>query len=215
MKKTISEDTRRTVLDAAWELMSTQGRLDVGMAEIAQAAGVSRQTLFYAFGNRAGLLVAMVRHKDSLTDHVGRLAALARGEGSDAITLHAFLDVWLGYLPVVYPVAVQLEAGALTDTDAALAFADRFHNRGLRRGLELILGRMAAAGALRPGQDPARLADLCLSLVLPSAWRALVVDGGWSPAAFAASRHALVDAALASAASPNITPSPVRSDRPH
>lgn len=215
MKKTISEDTRRAVLDAAWELMSTQGRLDVGMAEIAQAAGVSRQTLFYAFGNRAGLLVAMVRHKDSLTDHVGRLAALARGEGSDAITLHAFLDVWLGYLPVVYPVAVQLEAGALTDTDAALAFADRFHNRGLRRGLELILGRMAAAGALRPGQDPARLADLCLSLVLPSAWRALVVDGGWSPAAFAASRHALVDAALASAASPNITPSPVRSDRPH
>lgn len=215
MKKTISEDTRRAVLDAAWELMSTQGRLDVGMAEIAQAAGVSRQTLFYAFGNRAGLLVAMVRHKDSLTDHVGRLAALARGEGSDAITLHAFLDVWLGYLPVVYPVAVQLEAGALTDTDAALAFADCFHNRGLRRGLELILGRMAAAGALRPGQDPARLADLCLSLVLPSAWRALVVDGGWSPAAFAASRHALVDAALASAASPNITPSPVRSDRPH
>ena len=215
MKKTISEDTRRAVLDAAWELMSTQGRLDVGMAEIAQAAGVSRQTLFYAFGNRAGLLVAMVRHKDSLTDHVGRLAALARGEGSDATTLHAFLDVWLDYLPVVYPVAIQLEAGALTDTDAALAFADRFHNRGLRRGLELILGRMAAAGALRPGQDPARLADLCLSLVLPSAWRALVVDGGWPPAAFAASRHALVDAALASAASPNITPSPVRSDRPH
>jgi AcrR family transcriptional regulator len=215
VKKTISEDTRRAVLDAAWELMSTQGRLDVGMAEIAQAAGVSRQTLFYAFGNRAGLLVAMVRHKDSLTDHVGRLAALARGEGSDATTLHAFLDVWLDYLPVVYPVAIQLEAGALTDTDAALAFADRFHNRGLRRGLELILGRMAAAGTLRPGQDPARLADLCLSLVLPSAWRALVVDGGWPPAAFAASRHALVDAALASAASPNITPSPARSGRPH
>jgi AcrR family transcriptional regulator len=215
VKKTISEDTRRAVLEAAWELMSTQGRLDVGMAEIAQAAGVSRQTLFYAFGNRAGLLVAMVRHKDSLTDHVAQLSALARGDGADAATLHAFLDVWLRYLPEVYPVAIQLEAGALTDTDAALAFADRFYNQGLRRGLERILGRMAAAGALRPGQDPARLADLCLSLLLPSAWRALVIDSGWAPAAFAASRHVLVDAALAPAGSPNITPSPAGIGRPH
>jgi AcrR family transcriptional regulator len=197
MTKRISEDTRRTVLEAAWLLMGAQGRLDVGMAEIARAAGVSRQTLFYAFGNRAGLLVSMVRHKDSLSDHAARMSALARDGGADGATLHAFLDVWMSYLPEVYPVAIRLETTSLTDADAALAYTDRLRRGGVHRGLELILVRLAASGGLAPGRDPVRLADLCLSLVLPSTWRALVVDSGWTPAEFAASRHALVDAALA------------------
>ena len=54
--KTISPETRTAILAAAWELISTRGRTDVGQAEIAAAAKVSRQTVFYAFGNRAGLL---------------------------------------------------------------------------------------------------------------------------------------------------------------
>lgn len=196
MKKKITEETRTAILDAAWALMAQPGRLDAGMAEIAAAAGVSRQTVFYAFGNRAGLLVAMVRHKDTTGSHLARLIALANGTGADLSTLLAFVDVWVDYLPEVYPVAIQLEAGSLTDRDAAMAWNDRFFDRGLRRGFELILGRMAAASALEPGKDPVRLADLCLGLVAPSAWRVLVVECGWSPAAFAASRHALVRAAL-------------------
>jgi AcrR family transcriptional regulator len=195
-KSTISEETQHAVLDAAWKLMATRGRLDVGMAEIAAAAGVSRQTLFYAFGNRPGLLVAMVRHRDAQGDSLARLAAIARGTGADAATLHAFVDAWLTYLPEVYPVAIQLEAEALTDAAAAAAWHDRFFVKGLRRGFELILGRMAAASALPRGSDPARLADLLLGLVTPSAWRLLVVECGWSAAEFAASRRALVRAAL-------------------
>jgi len=196
MKKNITGETRVAVLDAAWALMTKRGGLNVGMAQIAAAAGVSRQTLFYAFGNRAGLLVAMVRHKDTRGPHLARLIALANGTGADLSTLLAFVDAWLDYLPEVYPVAVQLEADSLADRDAAAAWSDRFFDRGLRRGFELILGRMAAASALEPGKDPARLADLCLGLVVPSTWRILVVECGWSPAAFAASRHALVRAVL-------------------
>lgn len=176
--------------------MSARGGLSVGMADLAAAAGVSRQTLFLAFGNRAGLLVAMVRHRDRQSDHVERLAALARGSGADAGTLFDYLDLWLDYLPVVYPVAIQLEAASLTDPDAAAAWHDRFFLNGVRRGFELILGRMAAMGALAPGVDPARLADLCLAVTAPSAWRLLVVECGWAPAAFGASRRLIVRQAL-------------------
>lgn len=196
----ISDDTRAAILDAAWNLMADQHRLDAGMAEIAAAAGVSRQTLFLAFGNRAGLLVAMVRHRDTHSEHVPRMRQIA-ATGRDALALHAFVDAWLDYLPVVYPVAVQLETGSLSDPDANAAWQDRIFSQGVRMGLDRILGQMVANGGLRADQEPSRLADLCLTLLVPSAWRYLVVERGWTVDAFARSRHALIDALLAGAAS--------------
>lgn len=201
MKKRISEETRQTVLDAAWRCMSRPGGVGAGMGDVAAEAGVSRQTVFYAFGGRSGLLVAMVRHRDQQTDHVQRLGALAQGEGADLATLQGFVDVWLDYLPIVHPVALQLETGAPVDADSALAWNDRFFNKGLRRGFERILGRMAAAGRLPAGSDPSRLADLCLSLVVPSAWQLLVHDCRWTPQAFRASRHQLLQSLLLPATS--------------
>jgi AcrR family transcriptional regulator len=194
--KSISAETRHLVLEAAWQRMSTPGGMSVGMAEIAAAAGVSRQTLFYAFGNRPGLLVAMVRHRDEQTDHVRKLAELARGDGADAASLRAFTDTWIDYLPIVYPVAYQMETSAAVDADIAVAWNDRFFNKGLRRGFERILGRMAAASALPRGADTALLADLCLSLVVPSAWHLLVKECRWTPDRFRASRHQIMQVAI-------------------
>lgn len=194
----ISDETRSAILEAAWTLMAEQRRLDAGMAEIAAAAGVSRQTLFYAFGNRAGLLVAMVRHRDTQGDQASRMRQIA-ATGRDARALHAFVDAWLDYLPVVYPVAIQLETGSLSDADANAAWQDRIFGQGVRMGLDRILGQMVVGGALRDDEDPSRLADLCLTLLVPSAWRYLVVERGWTPEAFGRSRHALIDAVLAEA----------------
>jgi AcrR family transcriptional regulator len=55
-REPISEATRTAVLNATWSLMAEKKRLDVSLSEIAAAAGVSRQTLYFAFGDRAGLL---------------------------------------------------------------------------------------------------------------------------------------------------------------
>ena len=192
MTQRISDETRATILATAWDMMSAQGRLDAGMAEIAAAAGVSRQTVFYAFGNRAGLLVAMARHNDTLSAHVPRMRMLARGPGADASTLRDFVDAWLAYLPEIYPVAIQLAVASLADADAAAAWQDRIFSQGLRLGLDLILTRMAAAGALPAGTDPSPAADLCLTWLVSSAWRYLVVERGWTPRAFADSRQSLV-----------------------
>lgn len=191
----ISDETRAGILEAAWNLMAEQRRLDAGMAEIAAAAGVSRQTLFYAFGNRAGVLVAMARHKDTQGDLVPRMRQIA-ATGRDALALHAFVDAWLDYLPVVYPVAIQLESDSLSDPDANSAWQDRIFSQGVRMGLDRILGQIASGGGLRADQNPSRLADLCLTLLVPSAWRYLVVERGWTALDFGRSRHALIDALL-------------------
>lgn len=193
----VSDDTRRQLLETAWDLMAVQGRLDLGMAELATAAGVSRQTLFHAFGNRAGLLVAMARHRDTSSEPVVRMRTLAGGPGSDLATLLAYIDAWCDYLPDIYPVAIQLEMASLHDPAAAAAWQDRIFGQGLRQGLDLILNRMPQSSGERAPRNPARLADLVVSLLSPSAWRHLVVDRGWRPAAFAASRRAIVTTLLA------------------
>lgn len=192
----ISDTTRSAVLEAAWDLMSGHGRIDAGMSDIAAAAGVSRQTLFLAFGSRAGLLLAMVRHKDTQGDFVQRMRDIAKGTGASAATLHAFVDAWIDYLPHVYPVAIQLETAALLDPEVAVAWQDRIFGQGVRLGLDLILARMSAAGLLSRGTNAAHIADECLALIVPSAWRHLVVERGWTAEAFAASRHALLDSVL-------------------
>lgn len=194
----ISQETRANILEAAWNLMAEQRRLDAGMAEIAAAAGVTRQTLFLAFGNRAGVLVAMARHQDTRGDQVQRMRQIA-ATGADVAALHAFVDAWLEYLPIVYPVAIQLETGSLSDADANAAWQDRIFSQGVRMGLDRILGQIVAGSGPNTGQDPSQLADLCLTLLVPSAWRYLVVERGWTAEAFAGSRHVLIDALLASA----------------
>jgi AcrR family transcriptional regulator len=194
----ISQETRATILEAAWNLMAEQRRLDAGMAEIAAAAGVTRQTLFLAFGNRAGVLVAMARHQDTRGDQVQRMRQIA-ATGADVAALHAFVDAWLEYLPIVYPVAIQLETGSLSDADANAAWQDRIFSQGVRMGLDRILGQIVAGSGPNTGQDASQLADLCLTLLVPSAWRYLVVERGWTAEAFAGSRHVLIDALLASA----------------
>ncbi|MEZ4321120.1 MAG: TetR/AcrR family transcriptional regulator [Myxococcota bacterium] len=192
MAGTVSDETRAQILDAAWQLMASEGRLDVGMAEVARAAGVSRQSVFNAVGSRAGLLLEMVRYRDTRSEHVATLGRIAGTPSPDAATLHAYVDAWLDYLPEVYPVAIQLEVASLTDADADAAWRDRIVGRGVRRGLDGICARLEASGSLRGGSAK-EAADLCLSWVLPSTWRHLVVSCNWTPEAFRASRHALID----------------------
>lgn len=196
MARTVSDETRDAILTAAWDLMAAEGRLDVGMAEIARAAGVSRQAVFYAVGNRSGLLLEMVRQRDTRGPHVERLGRIAGEREAKGSTLHAYVDAWVDYLPLVYPVAIQLEHASLGDEDAAGAWRDRMFVGGLRLGLDRICARLAARDELRSGLTARTAADLTVTWLLPSAWRHLVVDLGWDPDAFRASRHTLVSSVV-------------------
>jgi AcrR family transcriptional regulator len=51
---------RDTLLDAAGDLMRDRGWAEVTMADVAAAAGVSRQTLYHEFGSRADFAQAYV-----------------------------------------------------------------------------------------------------------------------------------------------------------
>src|ERR1700746_1940865 len=76
-----AERNRRRVLDAAQALFRERG-LEVGVAEIAQRAGVGRGTLFRNFPTKQDLIAAIVIERMSEAPEYGRglLAAPAAGE---------------------------------------------------------------------------------------------------------------------------------------
>jgi AcrR family transcriptional regulator len=196
MKKLpISEKTRAAILDAAWSLMAEKRRVDVSQAEIAAAAGVSRQTIFVAFGNRAGLLTAMVRNKDTQSDHVARLGAISHAATVRREDFLRYIDIWLDYLALIYPVGILLDAAALTDAEAASAWDDRMKG-ALLAGLKRILRQLARRGQLAKGWRPDRAAELVWSLVHPAAWRQLVVGCGWSPSEFRRTRLEIIESTV-------------------
>src|SRR5262245_10549240 len=104
----ITSQTREAVLAAAWRLIVARGRVDVSIADIAAAAGVTRQSIYLGFGNRAGLLVAMARHVDAQSAHTKRMRAIVTGGAGTPEALLGFMRAWLMHLPEIYPVGVLL-----------------------------------------------------------------------------------------------------------
>jgi AcrR family transcriptional regulator len=194
-RKPISEETRAAILNATWSLIAKKKRLDVSQTEIAAAAGVSRQTVYLAFGNRAGLLTAMARNKDLQSDHVARLGRISHADTVRSEDLLRYVEVWLDYLPLIYPVGILLDAAALTDAEAASAWDDRMKS-ALLAGLKRILRQLSKDGHVVPGLKPDRAAEQVWSLIHPTAWRQLVVGCGWSPEEFRRSRLDIIRATV-------------------
>ena len=70
----------RRVLDAASALFYERGIHAVGVDTIAEAAGVTKKTLYDRFGSKEALVVAYLQHRDArwrehLADHLARVAA--------------------------------------------------------------------------------------------------------------------------------------------
>jgi AcrR family transcriptional regulator len=187
--KSISDETKGLILEAAWDLITEVGRTDVAMTEVAARAGVSRQTVFYAFGGRPNLLLAMVRHKDTRTDHVARLRAVGAQPDPGPETLIDYSKAWLDYLPVIYPVGILLDAASINDPEAAAAWNDRMITAllgGYRRLTQSIHKRHPLP------TNPDQLADTIWALVHPTTYRRLVEDCGWSGEAFRSHQLAII-----------------------
>jgi AcrR family transcriptional regulator len=80
-----AERNRRRLLDAAAELFGERG-LDVGVAEIAQHAGVGRGTLFRNFPTKEDLIAAIVVDAMSEASALGRELLAAPGAGQALFT---------------------------------------------------------------------------------------------------------------------------------
>ncbi|WP_449061661.1 TetR/AcrR family transcriptional regulator [Planomonospora algeriensis] len=168
--------TRSRILETARRLVAEQGPR-VSMADVARAAGISRQAVYLHFASRASLLVAVVRdmdERDGIRAHCEK--ALTAEEPVEAF--RAFLRVWLRYAATIHPVASVLLASRRDDPDAAAAWNDRMDE--LHEGFLLAAHRLGTAGRLRPGLTPDVAADLAWAMASVPVWEQLTIDRGRS-----------------------------------
>ena len=179
-----AQDTRRRIRAAADALFLERGYTDVSMDDIARAAGVARQTVFSAFGSKAGVLKEVLDVRlagdDAPLAIVERPAAqrmLASTDAHDAVRRQARIIVETGAR--VAPLWPALREAAATD--AEIAELVRFYDEGRHAGIGAIVDVVANLGALRRGRSRAKAKDAVFLLTDPSTiYHAQQL--GWSPA---------------------------------
>jgi AcrR family transcriptional regulator len=188
-----STDTKQRILDAARLLLETEARPDIGLEQIAKAAGVSRQAIYLHFGSRGALLL-------SLVDHVDRSEGLAglTQRVRDAPTGTEALDglVWLNavYEPRIRAVALAHDAARRADPELEAAWQDRM---GRRRGLyREVVKRLADEGALARGVTTQEATDLIWALLGSRVHEDLVSERGWSRRRYEARLRTILHSAL-------------------
>jgi AcrR family transcriptional regulator len=171
------DDTRARILEAAIREVEARGTADVTMAQVAAAASVSRQLVYFHFANRAGLLTAMSRDRDEAGGFVEEARASRRlppAEGFEHL-----LRAWCAYMPQIEPITRALEAALMTGEDGAVAWRDRMEE--LREALRIALDRLARRDALAAAWSVDAAADWAWSRIQPSTWRHLVGERAWTP----------------------------------
>lgn len=161
-------DTPTRILETAWELVTERGTVDVTVGDIAAAAGVSRQLVYFHFGDRAGLLTAMARHRDEASGFVDEVAVSRTMPPAEG--LEHLLRAWCDYLPTIASVARALEVS----DDGGSAWRQRMGE--LRDAVRMTLRRVDLA----TGWTVDEAADWAWSRIQPTTWQHLVGERGWT-----------------------------------
>ena len=165
------------ILDAALSLIARRGDADVTMAEIAEAAHVSRQAVYLHFGDRGSLLVALVRHADEkrgLAAAIRKIVAAPTGVAAllEMVALQARMN------PGIWALARAFDAVRRVDKVVERSWQDRLQSR--LDGCRAVVARLQREGALRPGLEPAAAADLLWAMTSLRTWEDLVLRRGWT-----------------------------------
>ena len=89
------DETRQRILEAARQLLSTDSSPDLSMEAVARRADVSRLTIYYQFGSRAGLL-------DALFDYLATRGSMQRmaqvfQEGNAVKAFEKMIETFVGF----------------------------------------------------------------------------------------------------------------------
>jgi AcrR family transcriptional regulator len=173
---TPSRSTRDAILDAAARLLSERGA-GVRLEDIAEEAGVSRQTVYVRFGSRTGLMIATVQHMDE-QGTLHRLVQQVFEAPTPLDALDAVVTVHAEYHPMVYAVAKIFMARRYEDDAMRAAWEDRMAAR--RNLYHEVVEWLQRDGLLVSGWDVETATDILWSMTSWQLWEQLTVDRGWS-----------------------------------
>lgn len=178
MTSTGPQSTREAILEAAIDLFEKDGP-GVPLEDIADEAGVSRQTLYVHFGSRAGLLLGLVQHMDA-SGILESLVQQVTNAPSSPEALDAVADLHAEYSPVVYPIARLFMTAKHEDDALRVAWDDRMEAR--RNLYQEVVTRLSQDGVLAAEWTVDAAVDVVFALTSWQLWEQLVVDQNWSKA---------------------------------
>jgi len=176
--------TRTKVLAAARDAFLTRGYAATTIRGVARAAGVSQETVYKRFGNKAGLLkdvydVAMAGDEEAAP--IGaRPEAIAVREATDpAAAVAAYAALCRGLVGRAGGL-MRVVAGARGGDPDLTAFITTVDAERLT-GATLVTRLWAEHGWLRDGVDADRARDVVWTLNSPDVWM-LLTQRGWTAA---------------------------------
>jgi AcrR family transcriptional regulator len=180
-----ARETQRAVLDAARELFVEQGYGRTTIADVARSAGVSVETVYGAFGNKATLLhrawdVTIGGDDEEITYHERPeiLALRAEPDLARRLVMQAALFTQTARRIVPFLLAVQGAAGS--EPVAAEMLAEMGRQR--LEGLSVMAREAAATGQLAVSEQECR--DIIWASTDGVLWQRLVNERGWSDEQF-------------------------------
>lgn len=182
-----AEATRRAILDAARAMFCEKGYAATSMQMIAQAAGISMDTVYASVGKKPALFALLVESAISGADveipaeereYVQAIRAERDAVRKLAIYAAALRSIQQRLAPLF---RVLQEAAA---TDAGLA--ELWNGVAERRAgnMKLFAKDLAGTGQLRRGLDTETVADVLWTMNSPEYYLLLVEGRGWQPAKF-------------------------------
>jgi AcrR family transcriptional regulator len=179
--------TRRAIVAAAHDLFLAQGYAATTIDGIAEAAHVSRRTVFNSAGGKAALLklaldwaVAGDDEPIAMADRPAVKAIQAEPDPRKALML--WVQTITEVAARIAPIGEVLVAAADVDPAAAELLAEASRNRLF--GATGFIRYLASLDGLAAGMTEQHAADLCWALMDGHLYRLLATQRGWSIAEF-------------------------------
>jgi AcrR family transcriptional regulator len=168
---------------AAYTLFCEQGYAATTMAQVAKAAGVAVQTVYFTFHTKPALLsrayeVAVGGEPEPVIPEQQPWYAEMLAAPDITVALRAFVTGGGEIMRRVTPLYFAARVAATADADAGRVMA--FHESGRANGYRDALELLRTKAELRPGLSLERATDLLLLFVGPDVYHALVDGRGWS-----------------------------------
>ncbi len=184
-----ARSTRAAVLAAARHAFLERGYVPTTVAAIAGDAGVSVETVYKAFGNKAGLLkamfdVAIVGDDEPIPLQQREMVARIQAEPDGHRKVHMYCTEYVVRAERAVPVQLLVRDAAASDVGAAGVLEQLRQER--LSGMTAFAQHLSDAEVLRAGVSATDARDVLWLFTSAEVYEKLVLERGWTPSRFGA-----------------------------
>ena len=179
-----ARDNRVRVLDAARVRFLLHGYSATTMPAVASDAGVSVETVYKAFGNKAGLLkalfdVAIVGDDEPVPLMEREVVTANLAEPDPRKKLRTYAEFYVDRAARAIPVQLLARGAAATDPAAAAVWQQMLEER--LTGMTHFARHLHEGSYLRAGITIEEARDVLWTFISAELWELLVINRGWKP----------------------------------